>query len=179
MRKRYFSAREVAIMTVLGCVSSLTTLTTAVIPAPLPGLYAVIAIPISTILVLIIAEIVGKFGAATFTQFVSGTLSIFLPGGPPIVWMVVPAWCLGGIVVDGILYLADKKPSESRLTTTVIGLLYNIPGDLVLYWSFMIFLNWAYSPIFFLYSFMMIHMILGGFAGVLAPNVITKIKPLI
>ena len=175
--EHYFSAKDLALMTVLGCISSLTTLTTTFIPAPLPGLYAVIAIPVSTILVLTVAETVGKFGAATFTQLISGVLSVFLPGGPPLVWMTIPAWCLGGIVVDGILRLFNKKPSESRLIATVTGVLYNIPGDVVLYWSFVALLGWTYSPIFFLYGFVGIHMILGGLAGMFAPNIITNIKP--
>jgi hypothetical protein len=65
-----------------------------------PGLYALIAIPVSTIIVLVATEFVGKFGAATFTQLVSGALSTFLPVGPPVVWMIIPAWCMGGIIID-------------------------------------------------------------------------------
>ena len=178
MGKHYFSVKDVALMTVLGCLSSLTTLTTAFIPAPLPGLYAVIAIPVSTILILVVAEAIGKFGAATFTQLISGVLSMFLPGGPPVVWMTIPAWCMGGIVVDAILRLANKKPTESRLITTIIGMLYNLPGDVILYWSFVAFLGWAYSPIFFIYGFLTIHIILGAIAGSFSPNIIIKIKPL-
>ncbi|RLG98049.1 hypothetical protein DRO19_04910 [Candidatus Bathyarchaeota archaeon] len=178
MEEYYFSVKDIALMTILGCVSSLTTLTTAFIPAPLPGLYAVIAIPVSTILTLIVVEVVGKFGAATFTQLVSGVISTFLPGGPPVVWMTIPAWCLGGVIIDIAFYLSGKKPSQSRLTATIAGLLYNIPGDIFLYWSFVAFLNWAFSPIFFLYGFMIIHMILGGIAGAFTPNIIIKIKPL-
>jgi len=120
---------------------------------PLPGLYAIIAIPVSTILTLTAVEIVRKFGAATFTQLVSGVLSTFLPGGPP--------------------------PSESRLLTTIIGVVYNIPGDFLLYWSFITFLGWAYSLFFFLYGFMIIHMILGGLAGMFTPDIIRRIKPVL
>jgi len=79
MKNRYFSVKDVVLMAVFGCVSSLTTLTTAFIPAPLPGLYAIIAIPVSTVLILTVVEIVGKFGAATFTQLVSGAVSMTLP----------------------------------------------------------------------------------------------------
>lgn len=179
MDKPYFSVRDLALMTILGCVSSLTTLTTNFIPVPLPGLYAVMAIPVGTILVLIVAEVVGKFGAATFTQFISGVLSMFLPGGPPVVWMTIPAWCMGGIVIDIILYVAKKKPSESRLVATIIGLLYNVPGDIALYWSFVTFLGWAFPLIFFLYGFIMIHAILGAVGGAVSPNIILKIRPLL
>lgn len=122
MRNRYFSVKDIALMAVFGCASSLTTLTTSFIPDPLPGLYAVIAIPASIILTLTVVEMVRKFGAATFTQLVSGVLSTFLPGGPPVVWIIVPGWCVSGLLIDSILYLAKKKPSESRLLTTIVRL---------------------------------------------------------
>ena len=176
MRNRHFSVKDIALMTIFGCASSLTTLTTAFIPAPLPGLYAIIAIPVSTILTLIVVEAVGKFGAATFTQLVSGVLSTFLPGGPPVAWIIIPGWCISGLLIDSIMYLAKKKPSESRLLTTIVGSVYNIPGDFLLYWSFVTFLGWAYSIFFFLYGFMAIHMILGGIAGIFAPDVIRRVK---
>jgi len=179
MRDRYFSAKDIALMAVFGCASSLTTLTTSFIPAPLPGLYAVIAIPVSTILTLTVVEMVRKFGAATFTQLVSGILSTFLPGGPPVAWIIIPGWCISGLLIDSIIYLTKKKPSESRLLTMIVGLVYNIPGDFLLYWSFVTFLGWAYSLFFFLYGFMGIHMILGGLAGIFTPNVIRRIKPVL
>jgi len=177
MKNRYFSVKDIVLMAVFGCVSSLTTLTTAFIPAPLPGLYAIIAIPVSTILILTVVEIVGKFGAATFTQLVSGAVSMILPGGPPVVWIIIPGWCISGLLIDSILYLAKKKPSESRLLTTTVGLVYNVPGDFLLYWSFVAFLGWEYSLVFFIYGFLIIHMILGGIAGIFTPSVIRKIKP--
>jgi len=127
MKNRHFSVKDIALMAVFGCISSLTTLTTAFIPAPLPGLYAIIAIPVSTILVLTVVERIRKFGAATFTQLVSGVLSTFLPGGPPVVWIMIPAWCISGLLIDSIMYLAKKKPSDSRLLTTIVGLVYNVP----------------------------------------------------
>jgi len=181
MRNSHFSVKDIALIAVLGCASSLTTLTTAFIPAPpsLPGLYAIIAIPVSTILTLTVVEIVRKFGAATFTQLLSGVLSTLLPGGPPVVWIIIPGWFISGLLIDSILYLTKKKPSESRLLTTVVGLVYNIPGDFLLYWSFVAFLGWAYSLFFFLYGFIIIHMILGGLAGMFTPDVIRKIKPVL
>jgi hypothetical protein len=179
MKNHHFSVKDIALMAVFGCASSLTTLTTALIPAPLPGLYSIIAIPVSTILTLTVVEMVRKFGAATFTQLVSGVLSTFLPGGPPLVWVIIPGWCISGLLMDSILYLAKKKPSESRLLTTIVGLVYNVPGDVLLYWSFVMFLGWAYSLFFFLYGFMIIHMILGGLAGVFTPDVIRRIKPVL
>ena len=179
MKNHHFSVKDIALMSVFGCASSLTTLTTAFIPAPLPGLYAIIAIPVSTILTLTAVEIVRKFGAATFTQLVSGVLSTFLPGGPPVAWIIIPGWCISGLLMDLILYLAQKRPSESRLLTTIIGVVYNIPGDFLLYWSFITFLGWAYSLFFFLYGFMIIHMILGGLAGMFTPDIIRRIKPVL
>jgi len=179
MRNHHFSVKDITLMTIFGCASSLTTLTTSFIPAPLPGLYAIIAIPVSTILTLTVVEIVRKFGAATFTQLVSGVLSTFLPGGPPVAWIIIPGWCISGLLIDSILYLTRKKPSESRLLTTIIGVVYNIPGDFLLYWSFVAFLGWAYSLFFFLYGFMIIHMILGGLAGIFTPDVIKRIKPVL
>jgi len=174
MKNRHFSVKDIALMAVFGCISSLTTLTTAFIPAPLPGLYAIIAIPVSTILVLTVVERVRKFGAATFTQLVSGVLSTFLPGGPPVVWIMIPAWCISGLLIDSIMYLAKKKPSDSRLLATIVGLVYNVPGDFLLYWSFVMFLGWAYSFFFFLYGFMIIHMLLGGLAGMFTPDILRK-----
>jgi len=179
MRNSHFSVKDITLMAVFGCASSLTTLTTAFIPAPLPGLYAIIAIPVSTVLILTVVEIVRKFGAATFTQLVSGVLSTLLPGGPPVVWIIIPGWFISGLLIDSILYLAEKKPSESRLLTTIVGLVYNIPGDFLLYWSFVAFLGWEYSLFFFLYGFMIIHMILGGLAGMFTPDVIRKIRPVL
>lgn len=174
MKNRHFSVKDIALMAVFGCISSLTTLTTAFIPAPLPGLYAIIAIPVSTILVLTVVERIRKFGAATFTQLVSGVLSTFLPGGPPVVWIMIPAWCISGLLIDSIMYLAKKKPSDSRLLTTIVGLVYNVPGDFLLYWSFVMFLGWVYSFFFFLYGFMIIHMLLGGLAGMFTPDILRK-----
>jgi hypothetical protein len=164
-------------MAVFGCVSSLVTVTTAFIPAPHPGLYAIIAIPVGTLLILTIVEMVGKFGAATFTQLVSGGASMLLPGGPPVIWIIIPGWCISGLLVDPIVYLSKKKPSESRLLTTTVGLSFNVPGDFLLYWSFVAFLGWEYSLFFFLYGFLLIHMILGGTAGIFTSDVIRKIKP--
>ena len=179
MRTHHFSVKDIALMAVFGCASSLATLTTAFIPAPLPGLYAIIAVPVGTILTLMVVEIVRKFGAATFTQLVSGVLSTFLPGGPPVAWIIIPGWCISGLLIDSIFYLTKKKPSESRLLTIIVGLVYNVPGDLLLYWSFVVFLGWAYSFFFFLYGFMIIHMILGGLAGMFTPDVIRRIKPVL
>jgi len=179
LRNRYFTVKDIALMTIFGCVSSLTTLTTNFIPAPLPGLYAVIAIPVSTILTLTVVETVRKFGAATFTQLISGVLSTFLPGGPPVAWIIIPGWCVSGLLIDSIIYLSGRKPSDSRLLTTIIGAVYNIPGDFLLYWSFVTFLGWAYSLFFFLYGFMVIHMLLGGIAGIFTPDVIRRIKPVL
>jgi len=179
MRNRHFSVKDIALMAVFGCASSLTTLTTAFIPAPLPGLYGIIAIPVSTILTLTVIEIVGKFGAATFTQLVSGILSTLLPGGPPVAWIIIPGWCISGLLIDSILYPTKKKPSESRLLTIIVGLVQNVPGDFLLYWSFVAFLGWDYSLFFFLYGFMIIHMVLGGLAGVFTPDVIRRIKPIL
>jgi hypothetical protein len=179
MKTRYFSVKDIALIAVFGCVSSLATLTTAFIPAPLPGLYAIIAVPVGIILVLTVAEMVGKFGAATFTQLVSGAVSTILPGGPPVVWIIIPGWCISGLLVDSILYLTEKKPSQSRLTTTIVGLIYNVPGDFLLYWSFVAFLGWEYSLSFFLYGFLLIHVILGGIAGIFTTDVIRNIKPVL
>ena len=81
--------------------------------------------------------------------------------------------------MDSILYLAEKKPSELRLLTTTVGLVYNVPGDFLLNWSFVAFLGWTYSLFFFLYGFMIIHMILGGLAAMFTPDVIRKIKPVL
>ena len=179
MRTHHFSVKNIALMAVFGCASSLATLTTAFIPAPLPGLYAIIAVPVGTILTLMVVEIVRKFGAATFTQLVSGVLSTFLPGGPPVAWIIIPGWCISGLLIDSIFYLTKKKPSESRLLTIIVGLVYNVPGDFLLYWSFVVFLGWEYSLFFFLYGFMIIHMILGGLAGMFTPDVIRRIKPVL
>jgi hypothetical protein len=179
MKNKYFSVKDIALMAIFGCASSLVTLTTAFVPAPLPGLYAIIAIPIGTILILTVVEMVGKFGAATFTQLVSGALSMFLPGGPPVVWIIIPGWCISGLLIDSILYLSKKKPSESRLLTTTVGLVYNVPGDFFIYWSFVAFLGWEYSLFFFLYGFLMIHVILGGIAGIFATDVIKRIAPIL
>jgi len=179
LRNRHFSVKDIALITIFGCASSLTTLTTSFIPAPLPGIYAVIAIPVSTILTLTVVEKVGKFGAATFTQLISGVISTFLPGGPPVAWIIIPGWCISGLIIDSIIYIAKKRPGESRLLTTIVGAVYNIPGDFLLYWSFVTFLGWAYSLFFFLYGFMAIHMILGGIAGIFTPDIIRRIRPVL
>ena len=166
-------------MSLFGTMSSLVGLTTAFIPAPLPGLYAVIAIPVGTILLLTANDIVGKTGAATFTQFVSGIISTILPGGPPVTWIILPTWVMGGIVIDLFLYVTHQNISNSRTASGIVGFIYNIPGDLLLYWAFNTFLGWAWPFLFFLYGFIAIHAFLGGLAGILIPDILKRIKPAI
>lgn len=163
-------------MSLFGALSSLVGLTTAFIPAPLPGLYGVIAIPIGTLLLLTARDIVGKTGAATFIQFVSGVISTLLPGGPPVVWIILPTWIIGGVVIDLFLYTTHQKISTSRVASGIAGLIYNIPGDLLLFWAFNTFLGWAWPFSFFLYGFLAIHAVLGGLAGVFVPEFLARIK---
>jgi len=179
MEECFFTSKNLALMSLFGCMSSVVTLTTAFIPAPLPGLYALIAIPAGTIFVLTAREIVGKTGAATFTQFVSGVISTFLPGGPPVVWIIVPTWVIGGIAIDLFFHVTRRKIHDSRLVSGIAGLVYNIPGDFLLYWAFNMFLGWAWPLLFFLYGFVAVHVILGGLAGVFVPDILNRIKPLI
>jgi hypothetical protein len=179
MKERLLASRNLALMALFGSMSSLVTLTTAFIPAPLPGLYAVIAVPAGTIFVLIAREVVGKTGAATFTQFVSGVVSTFLPGGPPVRWIIVPTWVIGGIVIDIFFYVTGKEIRWSRLASGFVGLIYNIPGDFLLYWAFNMFLGWAWPLLFFLYGFVAIHALLGGLAGLFMPDILNRIKPVI
>ena len=178
MGERFFNSKEIALMSLFGAMSSLATLTTALIPAPLPGLYGVIAIPAGTIFLFTAREIVGKTGAATFTQVVSGVVSTFLPGGPPVIWIILPTWVVGGVVVDLFFYMTHKIHG-SRVVYGVAGAIYNIPGDLLLYWAFKSFLGWVWPLIFFIYGFVAIHAILGSVAGVFTPYLLDRIKPLI
>jgi len=175
MKKRFFTSKNLALMSLFGAMSSLVTLTTAFIPAPLPGLYGVIAVPAGTIFVLTVREIVGKTGAATFTQFVSGIVSTFLPGGPPVRWMIVPTWVIGGITID--LFFQIMGSRNSRVTYGTAGLIYNIPGDFLLYWAFSTFLGWSWPTLFFLYGFVAVHSVLGGLAGMFVPDVLSRVKP--
>lgn len=178
MSERFFDSKEIALMSLFGVLSSLATLTTALVPAPLPGLYGVIAIPAGTIFLLTVREIVGKPGAATFTQVISGIVSTILPGGPPLIWIILPTWVIGGIVVDLFYYMA-RKIHGSRMFYGVAGAIYNIPGDLLIYWAFKTYLGWAWSLPFFLYGFVAIHAILGGLAGIFTPFILERVKPLI
>ncbi len=178
MSERFFNSKDIALMSLFGAMSSLATLTTALIPAPLPGFYGVIAIPAGTILLLMAREIVGKTGAATFTQFVSGIVSTILPGGPPVIWIILPTWVIGGIVVD-LFYYMNRKSHGSRMFYGIAGAIYNIPGDILLYWAFKTYLGWDWPLPFFLYGFVVIHIILGGLAGVFIPYILERIKPLI
>ena len=178
MNERYFNSKEIALMSLFGVLSSLATLTTALVPAPLPGLYGVIAIPACTIFLFTAREIVGKPGAATFTQVISGIVSTILPGGPPVIWIILPTWMIGGIVVDFFYYMT-RKIHGSRAVYGVAGAIYNIPGDLLLYWAFKTYLGWAWPLPFFLYGFVGIHAILGGLAGVFTPYILDRVKPLI
>jgi hypothetical protein len=178
MSERLFNSKEIALMALFGAMSSLATLTTALIPAPLPGLYGVIAVPAGTIFLLTAREIVGKTGAATFTQIVSGIVSTILPGGPPVIWIILPTWVIGGIVIDLFFYMT-RQIHCSRIFYGVAGSIYNIPGDILLYWAFKISLGWAWPLLFFLYGFIAIHAILGGLAGVFTPYILDRIKPLI
>jgi len=179
MEERFFTSKNLVLMSLFGCMSSLATLTTAFIPAPLPGLYAVIAVPAGTIFVLTAREIVGKTGAATFTQFVSGVVSTFLPGGPPVIWIIVPTWVIGGIVIGFFFHVTPEEVHYSRVASGIAGLIYNIPGDFILYWAFSVFVGWMWSLPFFLYSFVAIHSILGGLAGVFVPDILDRIKPVV
>jgi len=60
-----------------------------------------------------------------------------------------------------------------------LGVVYNIPGDFLLYWSFVTFLGWTYSLLFFLYGFAAIHMLLRCIAGILTPDIIKRVKPVL
>ena len=179
MKEHYFSSKDLALMAIFASLSSLVGLTTAFIPAPLPGLYGVVAIPVGTIIVLTIRAIVGKTGAATFTQFVSGVISTILPGGPPVIWIIIPSWVLGGVVIDLFFHVTHKEIQDSRVADGIAGLIYNIPGDILLYWAFMMFLGWAWSLPLFLYGFLAIHAILGGLAGVYMPSLLNRLTPVV
>ncbi len=179
MKERFFTSKNLALMALFGAMSSLATLTTAFIPAPLPGLYGVIAVPAGTIFVLTAREIVGKTGAATFTQFISGVISTLLPGGPPVKWIIIPTWVMGGIVIDLFFHVTHREIHDSRLASGIAGLIYNIPGDFLLYWAFNTFLDWTWPLLFFLYGFVAIHVLLGGLAGVFVPDILDRIKPVI
>ncbi len=172
-----FNSRDLTLMTLLGCLSALTTLTTNMIPAPLPGLYGAISIPLGTILVFTARALVDKPGAATFTQLVSGVVSTILPGGPPIPWLIIPVWTLGGIVVD--LASLSLDFSESIMASLLVGLIYGVPGDLLLYYAFRVILGWFMPPVFFLYGFLLIHSLLGGIGGLLSPSIIKRLRPLL
>jgi hypothetical protein len=176
--KRLFDSKDLVLMATFGCLSSLATLTTAFIPAPLPGLYGVIAVPIGTIFILMVKEIVGKIGAATFTQLISGILSTFLPGGPPVKFIIIPTWVIGGIVID-LFFYATRHFQRSRTFYGLVGSTYNIPGDFLLYWAFKAFLSWAWPLPFFLYGFLAIHAVLAGMAAIFMPNIINRIRPII
>ena len=178
MSEGLFTTRDIALMSLFGSMSSLATLTTAFIPAPLPGLYGVIAIPIGTILLLTAREVVGKTGAATFTQLVSGVVSTLLPGGPPVKCIIIPTWVVGGIVVD-LFFRAARPSPDSRVLYMIVGLIYNLPGDFLLYWSFSLFLGWTWPLFFFLYAFVAIHALLGGLGALFVPDVLERIKPVI
>ncbi|MFQ6117982.1 MAG: hypothetical protein ACE5LQ_06915 [Candidatus Bipolaricaulia bacterium] len=177
MVERLFTSKNIALMSLFGTMSSLATLTTAFIPAPLPGLYAAIAIPVGTIFLLTAREIVGEMGAATFTQLVSGVVSTLLPGGPPVVWIVVPTWVIGGAMIDLFFHLAGRIHG-SRVAYGIAGAIYNIPGDLLLYWAFQTFLGWAWPLPFFLYGFVAIHAALGGLAAMVIPEILDRVRPI-
>jgi len=176
LKEPYFSSKDLALMSIFGCLSSLSTLTTAFIPAPLPGLYALISIPVGTILVLTARTVIGKIGAATLTQFISGLISTFLPGGPPVKWIIVPAWAVGGIVIDTYFQILSYT-RKSRSFYAIIGSIYIVPGDFIIYWAFSTFLGWTWPILFFLYGFVAIHAILGGLTGFFLPDILERIKP--
>jgi len=48
---------------------------------------------------------------------------------------------LEGILVDLILHMAPKQ-SNPRVIYGIVGLVYNIPGDFLLYWAFSTFFGW-------------------------------------
>jgi len=172
----YFTSKDIVIISIFGCLSALSTLTTNFIPAPLPGLYAAISIPVSTTLILMVRTIIDKDGAATLMQIVSGFISTFLPGGPPVKWIIIPSWAAGGIIVDAYFHLLNNI-RKSKLFYTVIGLINTIPGDFIIYWAFNAFLGWSWPLTFFLYGFVAIHAILGGLAGFLFFDIFKRIKP--
>jgi len=93
-------------------------------------------------------------------------------------WIIVPAWVTGGVLIDLIFHVAPQH-NNPRAIYGITGLVYNIPGDFLLYWAFSTLLGWAWPLFFFLYGFVAIHAILGGLAGVFLPDVLNKIKPVI
>jgi len=125
-----------------------------------------------------VRAIIDEPGVAVFTQSVSGFVSMLLPGGPPIKLLILPTWIIGGVVVDLLFQLAGPS-HRSRVFYGLTGSLYIVPGDFLLYWSFSIFLNWSWPLLFFIYGFVFIHILLGGLTGLLIPNLIERIKPVI
>lgn len=172
----YFTTKELAVMSIFGCLAALSVLTTFIIPAPLPGFYASIAIILETIFVLTARGIVEKGGAATFTQLVNAVVSLFIPGGPGgCKIFFLPGYIAAGIIID-LLFQATPV-GESRAVCGIAGLIHNIPGDFLLHWCFITFLGWDWPLLFFLYGFVAIHAFFGGLAGVFVPHILHRIKP--
>jgi len=95
-----------------------------------------------------------------------------------LVWIIIPTWVIGGIVMDLSFYMAGRFRG-SRAAYGIAGAVYNVPGDILLYWAFSTFLGWAWPMLFFIYGFVMIHAILGGLAGIFVPDILNRIKPVI
>ena len=79
-------------------------------------------------------------------------------------------------MVDALFKLLSRIRG-SRLFYAIIGSTYIVPGDIILYWSFSIFLHWTWPLLFFIYGFVAIHMILGLIASLIVPDILRRVKP--
>jgi len=175
-QRYYFSTRDLILMALLGAIGGSFILTTkplcALMPVQFPGLCGLIFIPINTIFLLCARGLVGKFGAATFTDFAGGFVSFMLPGGPSIL-LLFP---LSGFVIDVFLSLIRHEVDDSRIISTVSGFIPHVFSTFYMYWGFSIVLGKPLPFIPFIAVFMGLHGIVGALGGFFAYHILKRVR---
>jgi ABC-type thiamin/hydroxymethylpyrimidine transport system permease subunit len=179
-KKKGFSTRDLALMTVFAAVGASFILTTplihAVIPIPLPGFGGMVAIPVSTAFLLIAVGLVRKVGSATFTSTIMGVIELLLPGGPGI--LVLPSSILTGMVVDVFLWALRRNVDDSRSVTASAAFMPTLATTWFMWWGFRVLYGQTVPLIIFVAIFMGLHGILRIVGGLAAYSILKRIRGL-
>ena len=179
-KKQGFSTRDLALMATFAAVGACFSLTTplirAVMPIPLPGFGGMVAIPVSTALLLIAAGLVRKVVSATFTSTIMGVIELPLQGGPGI--LVVPSSILTGIVVDVFLWALRGNVDDSRSVAASVAFMPTLATTWFMWWGFKVLYGQIIPLIVFVAIFIGLHGILRITGGLLAYFILKRIRRL-
>jgi len=179
-KKKGFSTRDLALMTVFaaigGCFILTTPLIRALIPIPFPGFGGIVAIPVSTALLLVAVGLVRKAWSATFTSTVMGAVELLLPGGPGI--LVLPTSILTGLIIDAFLWAIHRNIDDSYLVAASAAFTPTLVTTWFMWWGFSIVFGLNLPLVSFVAIFMGLHGVLRIIGGIAAYLVLKRIRGL-